>query len=68
MIVKPAGSPPLLLNSSPGSVDTILIPDLLLDVAVKEYSSWQLSQVNSQIYKDNIEKACDLALINGLDL
>lgn len=45
-----------------------MIPDLPLDKAVMEYTDWQLSQVDTQIYKDNIKKACDIALTNGLDL
>lgn len=33
-----------------------------------EYADWQISRVDMQIYKDNIRKACDIALTNGLDL
>ncbi|CAG8010702.1 unnamed protein product [Penicillium nalgiovense] len=40
----------------------------LLDVAVEEYSKWQQSRVSRDILKDDIRKARDLALANGLDL
>lgn len=63
----PAGSPPLLPYQAP-SLDGIMIPDRPLDKAVMEYTDWQLSQVDTQIYKDKIKKACDIALTNGLDL
>lgn len=49
-------------------VNTLLIPDFLLDTAVKEYSYWQQSRVNSHALKDNIKKARNLNLTNGLDL
>lgn len=39
-------------------VDTLLIPDLPLDTAVKDYSCWQQSRVDSHTLKDDIEKAC----------
>ena len=68
MMSSPAGSPPLLPYQAPTLVDGIMIPDLPLDKAVVEYTDWQLSQVDTQIYKDNIKKACDIALANGLDL
>ncbi|KAL3441709.1 hypothetical protein BJX65DRAFT_313529 [Aspergillus insuetus] len=45
-----------------------MIPDLPLDTAVWEYSVWQQTRVNPQVLKDNVEKACDIALTNGLDL
>lgn len=68
MMSSPAGSPPLLPYQTPGDIDEIMIPDLPLDKAVMKYRDWQLSQVDTQIYKDNIKKACDIALTNGLDL
>lgn len=37
-------------------------------VAVEEYSNWQQSRVSREILKDDIRKARDLALANGLDL
>jgi hypothetical protein len=64
---SPAGSPPLLPFQGPSLVDGIMIPDIPLDKAVMVYADWQLSQVDTQIYKDNIKKACDIALTNGLD-
>jgi hypothetical protein len=68
MMATPAGSPPLLPYSNSGPIDPIVIPDLPLDVAVREYTSWQQSRVTSQTLKDDIGKACDVALTNGLDL
>lgn len=65
---SPADSPPALPYQAPGLIDGIMIPDLPLDKAMMEYSKWLLSQVDTQIYKDNIRKACDVALTNGLDL
>lgn len=47
--------------------DPVEIPGLL-DVAVEEYSKWQQSRVSRDILKDDICKARDLALANGLDL
>ncbi|KAF4766946.1 hypothetical protein HAV15_009615 [Penicillium sp. str.  len=47
--------------------DPIDIPGLH-DVAVEEYSNWQQSRVSRDILKDDIRKARDLALANGLDL
>lgn len=66
--ITPAGSPPLLPYTGPSLDDAIMIPDLPLDVAVREYSDWQQTRVNSQVLKNNVEKACDIALTNGLDL
>jgi hypothetical protein len=40
----------------------------LLNVAVEEYSKWQQSRVSRDILKEDIRKARDLALANGLDL
>lgn len=47
--------------------DPIDIPGLH-DVAVAEYSDWQQSRVSSEVLKDDIRKARDLVLANGLDL
>lgn len=47
--------------------DSMEIPGLL-DIAVGEYSSWQHLRVSSEILKDDIRKAHDLAIANGLDL
>ncbi|KAJ5551470.1 hypothetical protein N7535_000581 [Penicillium sp. DV-2018c] len=65
---SPAGSPPLLPFQGPNLVDGIMIPDIPLDEAVMGYADWQISRVDTQIYKDNIKKPCDIALTNGLDL
>lgn len=65
---SPAGTPPLLPFQGPNLVDGIMIPDLPPDEAVMEYADWQISRVDTQIYKDNIKKPCDIALTNGLDL
>ncbi|KAJ5291476.1 hypothetical protein N7478_000727 [Penicillium angulare] len=50
--------------STPGLIE---IPGLH-DVAVEEYSDWQQSRVSRENLKDDIRKARDLALANGLDL
>lgn len=68
MMATPAASPPLLSYSNSGPIDPIVIPDLPLDVAVREYTSWQQSRVASQAMKDDIGRACDVALANGFDL
>ncbi|KAH8430237.1 uncharacterized protein LDX57_007906 [Aspergillus melleus] len=67
MSTSPSGSPALLPSSSP-DLDAIMIPDIPVDKAVRKYTEWQQSRVDSQVYKDNIKKACDVALMNGLDL
>jgi hypothetical protein len=61
------------LSSCPSVASKTITPDLveipsLLDMAVEEYSKWQQSQVSRDIFKDDIRKARDLALANGLDL
>ncbi|KAI2868504.1 hypothetical protein CBS63078_11258 [Aspergillus niger] len=68
MLATPAGSPPFLPHPGSELIDPIVVPDLPLEVAVEEYSSWQKSQVVSQRYKDDIDRARDVALENGLDL
>ncbi|KAF3398272.1 hypothetical protein F1880_005600 [Penicillium rolfsii] len=40
----------------------------LLDVAVREYSSWQQSRLGDEALKAEVRKACDVALDDGLDL
>lgn len=55
------------LPSRTPSLDKIEIPGLH-DVAVVEYSNWQQSRVSSEVLKDDIRKARDLVLANGLDL
>lgn len=54
-------------SSRTTQMDSIDIPGLL-DVAVEEYTNWQQSRVSSKIFKDNINKARDIALENCLDL
>jgi len=39
-----------------------------LDMAVGVYSEWQQSRVVDEIRKADIQKACNLALDDGLDL
>jgi hypothetical protein len=39
-----------------------------LDVAVRLYSEWQQSRVVDETRKAEIQKACELALEDGLDL
>lgn len=58
----------MLPHSSPVPVDSIIVPDLPLNIAMREYSSWQQSQVDCDMLKDDIKKARDVALTNGLDL
>jgi hypothetical protein len=40
----------------------------LRDVAMKDYSQWQQSNVDSEELKEEFQKACDMALADGLDL
>jgi hypothetical protein len=47
--------------------DSIDIPGPL-EVAVEEYTNWQLSRVNTETFRDNIKKARDVTLENCLDL
>ncbi|OQD75547.1 hypothetical protein PENANT_c153G06638 [Penicillium antarcticum] len=60
---------PFSEKSTASSVD---IPDLyisgLLDVAVREYSTWQQSRLGDEELKAEVQKACDVALDDGLDL
>nr|KMM69072.1 hypothetical protein CPAG_05395 [Coccidioides posadasii RMSCC 3488] len=67
-VTAPAGPPSLLSDSNPGLIDPIVVPDIPLDITVREYSSWQQSQVECTTLKNNIDKARDVALVNGLDL
>lgn len=68
ILTTPAGSPSLLPQPTSVLNDPIIFPDLPLEIAVEKYSSWQKSRVVSQRYKDDIDKARDIALENGLDL
>ena len=58
MATPPSVTPPIAPLVVPG----------LRDIAVKEYSYWQQSKVGDQILKAKFQKACDVALIDGLDL
>jgi hypothetical protein len=49
------------------SVDRLNIPGLR-DVAMTEYTNWQQSQVRDLTLKSEFQKACDIALADGLDL
>ena len=55
------------ISSQTTQVDPIDIPGALEEV-VKEYSNWQLSQVNTELFRDNIKNARDIALNNCLDI
>ncbi|KAJ5086731.1 hypothetical protein NUU61_008038 [Penicillium alfredii] len=44
----------------PGSID---VPGLL-DIAVEKYTLWHQSRVSSETFRNNIQKACDVALNN----
>lgn len=46
---------------------SIVIPGLL-DTGVEQYTSWQQSRVSNELLKEDIKKACHIALANGLDL
>ena len=48
-------------------LDPIDIPRLL-EVAVEEYTDWHLSRVSTEIFKENIKKAHDIALDNCIDV
>lgn len=54
-------------TASSVEVPAIHIPGLL-DVAVREYSSWQQLHLDDKILKAEVRKACDVALDDGLDL
>jgi hypothetical protein len=73
--VLPTQSSPLISSSSgteatPPKItqaDSIDIPGLL-EEAVEEYTSWYLSRVNTDNFRENIKKARDVTLENTLDL
>ncbi|OJD24353.1 hypothetical protein ACJ73_04288 [Blastomyces percursus] len=56
------------LSMRPDPIEPIILPDLPLDLAVGEYSGWQISRVKSGFLKDDNRKACDVALTHGLNL
>ncbi|CAI7609528.1 unnamed protein product [Penicillium viridicatum] len=55
------------MPSKPTCGELVMIHGLL-DVAVEEYTEWQQSRVNNETFRDNINKARDVALENCLDL
>ncbi|KAJ5117390.1 hypothetical protein N7448_011022 [Penicillium atrosanguineum] len=52
---------------APTQTDPIDIPGLL-DIVVKEYATWHQSRVSSDTFRENIQKARDVALEDCLDL
>lgn len=52
---------------APTQTDPIGISGLL-DIAVEEYATWHQSPVSSETFRENIQKARDVALENCLDL
>lgn len=40
----------------------------LLDIGVREHSTWQQSRLSDKTLKAEVRKACDVALDDGLDL
>lgn len=51
----------------PKKIDSIDIPGYL-DIAVEEYAIWHQSRVINETFRENIQKARDVALENCLDL
>lgn len=47
--------------------DAIDLPGAL-DLSLDEYTTWQLSRVSRESYREQITKACEVALENCLDL
>jgi hypothetical protein len=73
--VLPGPSHKLSVSNSPMATPPLVAPPIiplvipgLRDVAVKEYSDWQQSKVVDPILKAEFQKACDVALADGLDL
>jgi hypothetical protein len=54
-------------SSITAPINPLIVPGLQ-DIAVKEYSDWQQSQVGDQTLKAEFQKACELALTDGFDL
>ncbi|KAJ5986554.1 hypothetical protein N7451_010919 [Penicillium sp. IBT 35674x] len=54
------------------TISSMELPDLhisgLLDVAVREYSTWQQSRLGEDALKAEVKKACEVALEDSLDL
>lgn len=54
-------------TSRSDQVEKIDIPGLF-EVALDNYTDWQLTRVDTELFKDNIKKARDITLENCLDL
>jgi hypothetical protein len=65
MISPPAGADIASLRTSPSNLIEIPGP---LEVAVEEYTTWQLSRVSTECFRENVRKARDVTLENCLDL
>jgi hypothetical protein len=73
--VLPGPSHQPFVSTSPIATPLLVAPPItplvvpgLRDIAVKEYSNWQQSKVGDYILKAEFQKACDVALADGLDL
>ncbi|CAG8428374.1 unnamed protein product [Penicillium salamii] len=75
--VLPAQAPqtaesPALPSPENGTASFVHMPELhvsgFLDVAVREYSTWQQSRLGDEELKAEVKRACDVALDDGLDL
>jgi hypothetical protein len=67
IITSSAATPVSHASSCAISTRRLDIPGLR-DVAVNEYSGWQQSNVSDEILKAEFQRACDVALEDGLDL
>lgn len=54
-------------TASPFSLRRLAIPGFC-DTAVEEYSEWQMSQVKRDDLREGVQRICDMALKDGLDL
>lgn len=62
----PAGTD-ITLSTPSSHIDSIVIPGCL-DIAVNNYTIWHQSRMSSEAFKENIQKARDVALESCLDL
>lgn len=68
---QPSVQPPVVNSIAPSvlpSQQESLIIDGPRDLAVKEYSAWQETNVIDETWKAQFQLACDITLANGLDL
>lgn len=65
MISPPAGADIASLRTFPSNPIEIPGP---LEVAVEKYTTWQLSRVSTESFRENVRKARDVTLENCLDL